>query len=908
MKSEKSEISFDLNKLGKYSFLLLLLIPVFMSVYFRMQPASLPMMDTLAAQNIIENVKIQIQNQILQESPNLPPNVLEKEAAERLEAELSASSAEFEQASKTLADSFRAKLQDEDGQTYLLAIDPYAYYRQTRNLLEKGHICDLVVDGKCINNHMIAPLGREEKPSLHPYFSAFLYNILHPLTGKSLMAIFFWVPVIISALAVIPAFFIGRRFAGNFGGFVSAVLVAVHSAFISRTAAGFSDTDAYNVTIPLFIAWLLIEAWLAEDIKWKMGFSSLSAFLVGVFSFAWMGWGFIFDIVMAAMGVCIAYEFLKNYKSIIKDKFRSSEFTGLIAVFLAFIAISALSVSVFSGFSDFFRGAFQTTLGFSERFESVAKTTVWPNVFTTVAEQNYAPFPEVINIMGGKLLFFLSLLGLFLYMFKEELDGKELVVLIIGAVFLLVFSLAAIDSLLFLFLLAVPFAARAAIMLVRKNYSVNLCVPLLFFVWFMATLYASRLGIRFTLLLVPAFAIGVGFCFGRLSMLLSKYMEIGLKIPRNISSVIVFLVFLLVLLFPVKAGWDTAVAEMPSMDDAWWEALTFIKENSTDDDYKDEIWNGAIINSWWDFGHWFKAVADRAVTFDGETQNTPMAHWIGHVLLTENEDEAVGLLRMLDCGSNQAFEELDSVIDNVPKSVGIIHEIVAMDKDSAINTLTGYGLTDEQAKKVVEKTHCEPPENYFITSEDMVAKAGVWAHFGSWNFTKAEMYMRVKGLDKEKGLNMLMKDYGLTAEQATQIYYDIQTEEANNWVAPWPSYAQRISCRTNQSKLNCGGLIIDLTGRTATVPKNIDLRLNQVTYMANGVLQSFTVDKKGELSVSILPGNQQALLMYPELAKSMFNILFFYNGNGLEHFDLAKHTTSLTGDEIYVWKVDWEGK
>jgi len=47
------------------------------------------------------------------------------------------------------------------------------------------------------------------------------------------------------------------------------------------------------------------------------------------------------------------------------------------------------------------------------------------------------------------------------------------------------------------------------------------------------------------------------------------------------------------------------------MNDGWYESLTKIKQNASED---------AIINSWWDFGHWFKAVGDRAVTFDGTPQ------------------------------------------------------------------------------------------------------------------------------------------------------------------------------------------------------------------------------------------------------------------------------------------------
>jgi len=50
----------------------------------------------------------------------------------------------------------------------------------------------------------------------------------------------------------------------------------------------------------------------------------------------------------------------------------------------------------------------------------------------------------------------------------------------------------------------------------------------------------------------------------------------------------------------------------------------------------------------WDAGDWFKAVAKRRVLFDGQSQNSTRACWIGKVLLSSNEEEAVHILRMLN--------------------------------------------------------------------------------------------------------------------------------------------------------------------------------------------------------------------------------------------------------------------
>src|SRR3989338_11276531 len=90
---------------------------------------------------------------------------------------------------------------------------------------------------------------------------------------------------------------------------------------------------------------------------------------------------------------------------------------------------------------------------------------------------------------------------------------------------------------------------------------------------------------------------------------------------------------------------SVANQDAPIINDAWHNSLISIRDNSN---------KTAIITSWWDFGHHFKALAERPVTFDGTTQGSPQAHWVGQILRTDDEELAVGILRMLDCGGNNA--------------------------------------------------------------------------------------------------------------------------------------------------------------------------------------------------------------------------------------------------------------
>ena len=146
--------------------------------------------------------------------------------------------------------------------------------------------------------------------------------------------------------------------------------------------------------------------------------------------------------------------------------------------------------------------------------------------------------------------------------------------------------------------------------------------------------------------------------------------------------------------------------------------------------------------------------------------------WIGRSLFTDDEKHTIGILRMVDCGNNNAFWVLDKITEDTPKTIDILNEIAIQDKTNAIKTLKSYGLNSKQIADVIKYTHCQAPENYYITSEDMVSKSGVWGHFGSWDFHKAEMYQTVSK-NKENGKQILIDEFNLGEEQANEYYNQI---------------------------------------------------------------------------------------------------------------------------------------
>ncbi|MFC1727916.1 STT3 domain-containing protein [Nanoarchaeota archaeon] len=852
-KSSTDEVSIDFKKIKNFIIknktVFLILIPLFFAIFLRVYPAYLPITENWAEKSVYDYYGSQIKAQINQQYPNLPDKNKQVLINQQLEQIIKQNEAGVNEQIKQTAESFKSRFQDESGQTYLLAIDPYTYYRYTRNKVENGHVGDVLKDGEPYDNHMLAPIGRPTKTNLHIEIEYYLYKIIHTFNNNfSVMAAAFYVPVIIAALAIFPAFFIGRKISGNVGGFFASFLIAIHPAFLTRTAAGFSDTDAYNVLFPLLAVWLILKAFEFKDKKSYI-YSGLTGLVLGLYSFAWDGWWYIFDVILAGVGayiIFLVYKKIKEKQNVWKDINHS------LLNFVTLLVSTGLFVTLFknfNGFIQFLTGPFNFLI-----IKEAAKASLWPNVYTTVAELNKASLNSIINTMGGSLLFALGIIGI------------------------------------------------VALVIKAKKTKINFMYASLLTVWFIVALYASTKGIRFTLLLTPAYCLAFGAAVGLGSRYISNLMSKSLNIEKNISKIAIIILFSLLLIAPFNTAKATAKGEVPSMNDAWYNSLTAIKLESSED---------AIINSWWDFGHWFKAIGDRAVTFDGASQNTPMAHWIGKTLLTSNENEAIGILRMLDCGSNSAFEELNRITNDTLKSVNILYEIVILDEYSARTTLLKY-VPENKVDSILEYTHCDPPENYFITSSDMVQKGGVWAHFGSWDFTRAKIWREVKDMRHDEGVAYLTE---LNYPNPESTYFEVKSltteKEANQWISPWPGYASGLTqCRTGTNNtLTCGTVKINLATYETLLSTEQGLAAPySLVYQNNNQLEEIKFeDAKVPYSVILIgqDGDYQIVVSSPELAKSMFTRLFFMEGYSANQFELFTKERQVTGGMIYVWKVKW---
>ena len=230
-----------------------------------------------------------------------------------------------------------------------------------------------------------------------------------------------------------------------------------------------------------------------------------------------------------------------------------------------------------------------------------------------------------------------------------------------------------------------------------------------------------------------------------------------------------------------------------------------------------------------------------------------------------------------------------------------------MDKYSAENYLTNNNINIE----VLEKTHCNPPENYFITSEDMVNKAGVWGHFGSWDFKKAAVWNIINSNDREKAIIKIKDALKISEKEAEKYYFDAMSlgseVNANTWIAPWPGYGGSTYCSNiDNNTIDCSGAKIDLTTKDIEGER----KPYSIIYLENdSVVEKIYENGIAEQSIILRydeDNNRYVVtIASPVMATSLFTKLFMFDGIGLNHFKEFTRETQPSGGQIIVWKVEW---
>ena len=935
------KINFDLFK--KFYFIVpifFLCIAIFFTYDTRSGPINLDGLENRVESGINENVRNILSGEIDRKYPNLNEidknQVLEKDFANVLKTRQLISGNQthnldtiIESQKTVLKDS----LQSPEGQTYLLAIDPYYFFRKSDNYITKGHYGDEKVDGVEFETLQLAPRKKETtRIDFHIWTSAKIMEFFgldgNSTFGEKFSKIFI-LPVIFSIFGVIVLYFLIRKFTNDTFALLGTLLFATTSTFVSRTQAGFVDTDSYAVFFPILISFFAIYSIHYKNLYLKTIFSILTGLSLFLFAFAWVGYWFMVLFLLISFIGYIGFIFVKKIlskKNKIKDF--KHEFFNVYVIGIIFLTTS------FTSFIFSQKNLFYTTYNSIKNnlisLSSISKETIWPNVSSSVAELNNASFSSVVLGVGGVIVFLLAFQGILFALLNRNFRNEKIknwskILNLFGFIWFLIFltsmfsnSLAQTNIYLFFLILFTPIIIAFLLLLFFGEIEgeKNIYLLILLCIWIAGGLFMSLNGVRFILLLFSPIIIAFSICLFFVTKYVNSFLEKEFStikkniIIKNIFGIILgVLIFFIVFTPQVKSAYLTTENYLPNFDDKWHEAMKKVRENSSQD---------AIITSWWDFGHFFTAIGKRGVTFDGGSQETPQAYFVGRLLLENEINVSKDILRMLVCSGNDAFNAMQKIVNDETNGVHIIktfHKTFGKSLDEKKEILKSYpykNLTEKEVGEILEKLHCENPrENLLITSGDMIGKSGVWTHWGLWSFEKRYIYNNYKKNSKEKIAKSLDVEVEFVEERISELEEiernsKIQNQKFENQVNPWfsgyPSYAGTQSCITKNTSFVCANGAIEINLQTRKVEGPNSDRYRRIIIPNFNRTSVVDLDENGTFDLTLLGSNQILISQYP-LGNSLFTRLFYLNGIGVEEFEEFLTVQTQTTGKVSIWRT-----
>lgn len=626
---------------------------------------------------------------------------------------------------------------------YSGGFDSFVWLRAARNVLRSGTPCDSIVDGACRDDFTLAPVGTISRyaSSFHVQALAFTHRLLtvfSPDVPLSLSA--FYMSFAVALIGMLPAFWLGRRFGGAIGGATCAILVSVNSAVLYRTFA--ADNDIWNIVLPLFEIWAAVEAIYAEKRSRRAFYVLVAAAVTGLHAAIWRGWFLTSGIIVLGFA---AYVLLWSVRRLLHgvrpggESDRGAFETAalllggyLVAATLATLAVGAES-SPLSGAATLVSQVTRAIEGSpSDVGDQISMH--WPSVFETVGELRKPNLAAVAQSMSGPVYFFVGWLGLILLMLPRSNWQPWHFAILIGGnlLYRYLLSYQSIDPWTLALLLILPLAVAVGAFLADRDSPLeDQGAGAMIIFWFMAGLLLSFRGTRFLIILAQPLGVLCAVAVGRLY----QWVERQSWASPPLSAAILF-ALLAALYPPVARGERVARTYMPIMNDNWHGALTKLRDETPPE---------SIVNTWWDYGYFVKHTAERRVLSDGGTLGTHVHYWFARALSADSETEMLGLLRMLNCGSDALPEPegrlgafgrlLDAgVSDGVAQAV--IVEMASLPRPAAEKRLEALGLSRDQSTAVLQATHCEPAPAYLVLPADFGKSIG-WRQFGSWSFLAA---------------------------------------------------------------------------------------------------------------------------------------------------------------------------
>ena len=210
--------------------------------------------------------------------------------------------------------------------------------------------------------------------------------------------------------------------------------------------------------------------------------------------------------------------------------------------------------------------------------------------------------------------------------------------------------------------------------------------------WGFAGIFSLTQGYRFIMLIVPPLIVSTSFMIG----ISVQYLNILANSEKTLflrkKPVLTFfaIIILFVTLLPGIINVQMYNYSTPNIDDDYWEAAIWIKNNTT---------KNTVIVTDWSFGHVCTAIADRSVVQDGrmgyietlsarnydnlypfkdKSPSTSRNYWISRSFSTDNESLSAGILQMITTTGDQGFIKINMSIKNTTKTVEVMNNILGL--------------------------------------------------------------------------------------------------------------------------------------------------------------------------------------------------------------------------------------
>ena len=377
------------------------------------------------------------------------------------------------------------------------------------------------------------------------------------------------------------------------------------------------------------------------------------------------------------------------------------------------------------------------------------------------------------------------------------------------------------------------------------------------------TFYLILRGVRFSLLFSCATAASTGYVIG----------ELVKRLRKNIISATVFgILTLLALMFVSDAIQLGLAGQGMELSGNWYDLLDWLKENADEK---------ALVATWWDPGHIISGYAGLRVHADGAHCSPTDCYPYDHNIRIQNMGKI-----MSTSDESEALDILEKYMQLTPEQCQEVKE--------------RYG-------DIVPEEACESvSEMYFISSNDLIGKFTWMNYFGGYRAPISS------GADFQKNPGVCC---AVTPKsEPDQIPCGEFADQGKGvWIwCPWVFGLKEVQQDDQGNPIyvyDYSGLTMSLVQKQLYILPvyNNQYLINHVTFFSDGQMRDIDLSDSGvnlekiDGLVWIDPSFMNLIYFAPAIKDSIFTKTYFYDGKGLDHFQLV-----YSNPEIKLYKVNFD--